>query len=64
MRGLLALMSGPPVVTLLPHIVLPSPQIGDDGTEFGDQGVGRRVPLHWPYLRRCVGVGEHAEDME
>src|SRR5262249_987689 len=26
-RGLLALMSGPPVVTLLPQIVLPSPQV-------------------------------------
>ena len=48
MRGLLALMSGPPVVTLLPHIVLPSPQIGDDGTEFGDQGVGRCVPFIGP----------------
>jgi hypothetical protein len=42
-RNLLALVRGPPMVTLLPQIVLPAPQLGNDLTQFSHEHIGRCV---------------------
>jgi hypothetical protein len=54
-RNLLALVCGPPMVTLLPQIVLPAPQLGNNLTQFSHEHIGRCVVFYWPSLRRCVG---------
>jgi hypothetical protein len=55
MRNLLALVRRPPMVTLLPQIVLPAPQLGNDLTQFSHEHIGWCVVFFWPSLRRCVG---------
>jgi hypothetical protein len=54
-RNLLALVRGPPMVTLLPQIILPAPQLGNDLTQFSHEHIGRCVGFYWLSLRRCVG---------
>jgi hypothetical protein len=54
-RNLLALVRRPPMVTLLPQIVLPAPQLGNDLTQFSHKHIGRCVVFYWPSLGRCVG---------
>jgi hypothetical protein len=54
-RNLLALERRPPMVTLLPQIVLPAPQLGNDLAQFSHEHIGRCVVFYWPSLRRCVG---------
>ena len=52
MRGgvgsLLAFVRGLPLVTLLPQVILATPQIGNDLPQFGHQHIGRCVAF---YLR-------------
>ena len=48
MRNLLALVRGPPMVTLLPHIVLPASQLGNDLTQFSHEHIGRCVVFYGP----------------
>jgi len=54
-RNLLALVRRPPMVTLLSQIVLPTPQLGNDLTQFSHEHIGRSVVFYWPSPRRCVG---------
>jgi hypothetical protein len=64
--SLLAFVRGLPLVTLLPQVILATPQIGNDLPQFGHQHIGRCVAFYLRPLSRFGRSGQcqRREDAE
>jgi hypothetical protein len=52
------------MVTLLPQVLLPSPQICNDLAQFGDQHISRCAAFYFRRLGRCARNSERGEGGE